>query len=50
MEYALPEATIGAKWECVCNGIIVLTFIYIEYSIYPILMLKNVLFLANRKY
>ncbi len=22
MEYALPEATIGAKWECVWNGIL----------------------------
>jgi len=21
MEYALPEATIGVKWECVWNGI-----------------------------
>ncbi len=20
MEYSLPEATIGAKWECVWNG------------------------------
>ncbi len=21
MEYALPEATIGVKWECVWNGL-----------------------------
>ena len=26
MEYALPEATIGAKWECVWNGNILSNF------------------------
>jgi hypothetical protein len=26
MEYALPEATIGVKWECVWNGIVLSYF------------------------
>ena len=26
MEYALPEVTIGVKWECVWNGIILNIF------------------------
>ena len=26
MEYALPEATIGVKWECVWNGNILSIF------------------------
>ena len=29
MEYALPEATIGEKWECVWNGIIRTKFLFI---------------------
>jgi len=29
MEYALPEATIGEKWECVWNGKIMIEFYYI---------------------
>ncbi len=29
MEYSLPEATIGAKWECVWNGIIRTKFLFI---------------------
>jgi len=29
MEYSLPEATIGAKWECVWNGIVITNFLFI---------------------
>ncbi len=38
MEYALPEATIGAKWECVWNGIVKIKFVNLEYNLILIIL------------